>query len=269
MRKSTSPKISAAGAAIQTRNTWQDAGGLKEKSYSLIYSTEIYDRRKQLTSALFTRPWSTGSATIPGTHTFSTNTAHRWWTKIIHAIIYQPIDPPKYQVHDIKPCPQTEQPSFCQILPLKSVHSGTASVIFTHTPPWTRYSDRVRSHQKMAYISIERQMCLWPHLLDAFPTVGRGPRGRWPGLRRLSINIKRDGWKVLKKTDHHERYLIVCELSWMSEQPKWYGNIWTDLLAKTDPRTGVERDKNKWVVYNILLPIVEETIWVEFIGCWM
>jgi hypothetical protein len=46
-----------------------------------------------------------------------------------------------------------------------------------------------------------------------------------------------------------------------------YSKICADLLAKTDPRTGVEGDKDERVVCEVFLPIIEEAIWVEVVRC--
>ena len=40
-----------------------------------------------------------------------------------------------------------------------------------------------------------------------------------------------------------------------------------NLLAKTDSRTGVEGDEDERIGYQILLPVIQEAIWIELVGC--
>ena len=43
--------------------------------------------------------------------------------------------------------------------------------------------------------------------------------------------------------------------------------MYTDLLAKTDSRTGIKGDKDERIGYQVLLPVIQEAIWVELVCC--
>jgi hypothetical protein len=107
-----------------------------------------------------------------------------------------------------------------------------------------------------------------PELLDAFSAFGSCPRVWNAGLGWLSIKVEINRRKILEEADEHERHLIIGELTWRQPKAQMSCVTNTNLLPKTDPRAGVERNKYEWVMSKIFLcAVVEEAVRIKFKSC--